>query len=183
MPDIIDVSQDILPDPTLIDALRSELSPAEALKLLARLRDRVKENRTGLKRQADRFDKAYEEAVRGGLDAEGLVQLAEAVLQGERGAAERLYPWMEALKQTLGPRPDLHCRKAQQYLQELHDIAGASLTTYQSLRERLLKLASERRINAGGILRARPVEGDIDHQALSREFMARFPKIRAALAK
>jgi len=65
----------------------------------------------------------------------------------------------------------------------LHDIAGASLTTYQSLRERLLKLASERRINAGGILRARPVEGDIDHQALSREFMARFPKIRAALAK
>jgi hypothetical protein len=78
---------------------------------------------------------------------------------------------MEALKQTLGPRPDSHYRKAQQYLQELHDIAGAWLTTYQSLRERLLKLASERRINAGGI------------QALSREFMARFPKIRAALAK
>ena len=91
MPDIIDLSQDILPDPTLIDALRSELSPAEALKLLARLRDRVKENRTGLKRQADRFDKAYEEAARGGLDAEGLVQLAEAVPPGrERGCRATL---------------------------------------------------------------------------------------------
>jgi hypothetical protein len=32
-------------------------------------------------------------------------------------------------------------------------------------------------------LRARPVEGDIDHEALSREFIARFPKLRAALAK
>jgi hypothetical protein len=34
-----------------------------------------------------------------------------------------------------------------------------------------------------GTMRARPAEGEIDHAALSREFMARFPKIRAALAK
>jgi hypothetical protein len=33
------------------------------------------------------------------------------------------------------------------------------------------------------VLRARPVKGPVDHAALSREFMARFPKIRAALAK
>ena len=33
------------------------------------------------------------------------------------------------------------------------------------------------------VLRARPVEGEIDHEALSREFMARYPKLRAALAK
>jgi hypothetical protein len=33
------------------------------------------------------------------------------------------------------------------------------------------------------ILRARPVKGEIDHAALSREFIARFPKILAALAK
>jgi hypothetical protein len=33
------------------------------------------------------------------------------------------------------------------------------------------------------VMRARPVKGEIDHTALSREFMARFPKIRAALAK
>lgn len=32
-------------------------------------------------------------------------------------------------------------------------------------------------------LRVRPVKGKTDHAALSREFMARFPKIRAALAK
>jgi hypothetical protein len=33
------------------------------------------------------------------------------------------------------------------------------------------------------ILRAKPVKGPIDHAALSREHMARYPKIRAALAK
>lgn len=33
------------------------------------------------------------------------------------------------------------------------------------------------------ILRAKPVAGKVDHEALSREFMARFPKLRAALAK
>lgn len=36
---------------------------------------------------------------------------------------------------------------------------------------------------AGNIPRARPVEGEIDYPELSREHMARYPKIRAALAK
>ena len=46
----------------------------------------------------------------------------------------------------------------------------------------LARQATEWRISHE-VLRARPVEGDIDQEALSREFMARFPKIRAALAK
>jgi len=33
------------------------------------------------------------------------------------------------------------------------------------------------------ILRAKPVEGPVDHAALSREHMARYPKLRAALAE
>ena len=33
------------------------------------------------------------------------------------------------------------------------------------------------------VLRAKPVQGEVDHAALSREFIARFPKLRAALAK
>jgi hypothetical protein len=180
MPDGFDVSRNFS-DPALINALRSELWP-EAQELLARLRRRVMENRGALEEHAGEFNKAYEEAARGSLDANGLVQLAETVLEAERGAAEQLYPWMEALKERLIPRSE-RAQEAQQYLHELHDFAVAWLATYQVLRERLLKLASERRIAAGEVLRARPVEGDIDHDALSREFMARFPKIRAALAK
>ena len=45
------------------------------------------------------------------------------------------------------------------------------------------KPAAKQRPDEKKILRARPVAGEIDHAALSREFIARFPKIRAALAK
>ena len=45
------------------------------------------------------------------------------------------------------------------------------------------KPAAKKRPDEKKILRARPVKGEIDHVALSREFIARFPKIRAALAK
>jgi hypothetical protein len=45
------------------------------------------------------------------------------------------------------------------------------------------KLAAKQRSDEQKTLRARPVNGEIDHAALSREFIARFPKIRAALAK
>lgn len=183
MADVIDLTKNIVPDPSLIDALRSEISPAEALNLIARLRERVEKNRTSLKRHADEFDKAFEEAARGDLDAEGLVQLAEAVRNRERGAGEQLRPWIEALEEALAPRPKLPAREAQQCLQELRDIAVGWLAIYQSLRERLLKLASERRGDSDKVLRARPVAGDIDYAKLSREFIAKFPKILAALAK
>ena len=33
------------------------------------------------------------------------------------------------------------------------------------------------------VLRAKPAKGDVDHETLTREFMTRFPKLRAALAK
>ncbi len=45
------------------------------------------------------------------------------------------------------------------------------------------KPAAKRRQGDQKILRARPVKGEIDHAGLSREHIARFPKILAALAK
>jgi len=180
MPDGFDIARDFS-DPALINALRSEVWP-ESLELLARLRRRVMENRRALEEHANEFDKAYEAATHGGLDVEGLVQLAGTVREAERGAAEQLHPWMEALRERLTPQSE-RAQEAQQYLQELHEFAVAWLVTYQTLRERLLKLASERRDISRKVLHARPVDGEIDHKALSREFIARFPNIRAALAK
>jgi len=47
-----------------------------------------------------------------------------------------------------------------------------------------LKSAPKReRVAAAEVLRARPVKGKIDYAELSREHLARYPKIRAALAK
>jgi acyl carrier protein phosphodiesterase len=61
-------------------------------------------------------------------------------------------------------------------------VAKDWLALYRELHAKLLRAAAERR-PAGEILRARPIEGDIDHEALTREIIARFPKILAALAE
>ncbi|HXO92398.1 MAG TPA: hypothetical protein VN849_16540, partial [Stellaceae bacterium] len=73
----------------------------------------------------------------------------------------------------------LEVRRARQ---ESIKIAEGWLTLYCDIREKLLRLAAERR-PADEVLRANPVQGEVDHEALSREFIARFPKLRAALAK
>jgi hypothetical protein len=43
--------------------------------------------------------------------------------------------------------------------------------------------AAERQAPDADILRAHPVEGEIDYAELRREHIARYPKIRAALAE
>ena len=45
------------------------------------------------------------------------------------------------------------------------------------------KSGFKRQPTAKKVLRARPVKSEIDHGALTREIIARFPKILAALAK
>ena len=66
--------------------------------------------------------------------------------------------------------------------QESIRIVEGWLALYWDIREKLLRLAAERR-PAEVVLRARPVEGEIDYAKLSREHIAQYPKIRAALAK
>jgi hypothetical protein len=182
MTDALDLSRDLLSDPILVEALRSERGLALSQDLLPRLHRRVMENRRALEHHASEFNKAYQEAAAGNLDADGLVRLAEAVLEAERGAAEQRHPWMEVLRETRAPQSE-PAQEARQYLHELHEITVAWLATYQTLRERLLKLASERRNNSGEVLLTRPVTGDINYAELSREHIARYPKIRAVLAK
>jgi hypothetical protein len=67
--------------------------------------------------------------------------------------------------------------------QEVIDLAVGWITPYSTLSGKLLDLASKRRSGDAEVLRARPVEGDIDHEALIHELVARFPKILSALAK
>ena len=43
--------------------------------------------------------------------------------------------------------------------------------------------AAKRRPDEKKILRARPVKGEVDYAELSREHIARYPKIRARLAE
>jgi hypothetical protein len=178
MSDTIDSSSELLPEPRLIAALTDDISTSEKAAVLARLRRWVEKNRKSLEEHARKFNEMYEEAGRK-LPAEGLFQLAERIHQAEKSAAEQLDPWLQALQQALV----VPSHEPRQCIEELIEIAVAWLAVYRDTRARLLKLATDRGGDTRGTLRARPVQGDVDHDALSREFMARFPKIRAALAK
>src|SRR5215469_15020365 len=178
MSDIMDSSSEQLPEPRLIAALTGDISTSERVAVLARLRLRVEKNRESLKEHARNFNEMREEAGRK-FSAEGLLQLAERVHQSEQGAAEQLNPWLQALQQALVTPSE----EGRQYIEELIEISAAWLSVYRDTRTRLLKLAIDRGGDFRGILRARPVEGDLDFAELSREHIARYPKIRAALAK
>jgi hypothetical protein len=173
--EVIDVSQDVM----LIDALNAEISLSKRAQLLARLHTHQEESRTALKEHAAALDKSYEDARSGAVDP---ATLADIALKKERADAERVLPAIDVLQQKLAARAATLDAEIQQSVQKSLDILEAWLPLYQGLRERLLKLANERR---GGdeVLRARPVVGDIDYAELSREHIARYPKIRAALAK
>jgi hypothetical protein len=178
MSDATEPSVESLPEPALIEALTADISTAEKVTVLARLRRRLKKNRASLHEHVRKFNEICNEAGRA-FPAEGLVQLAERVHESEKGAAERLDPWIQALQQALATPS----REGRQHIAELIEISAAWLEVYRVTRTRLLKLAAERPISGGAVLRARPVEGDIDHETLTREIVARFPKILAALAK
>ncbi|MBV8119647.1 MAG: hypothetical protein JO081_06895 [Alphaproteobacteria bacterium] len=163
--------------PSLLGAFGTDISAAEKADALARLRQLARKSRRGLEKQRREFEAMYDEASRR-LPSEGLVMLAERVRQGEAGARELLDPWMDALRQAqLVPNTE-----GQRYIQELLDFSGGWLALYQEVRKKLFQLAAERR-PTNQILRARPVEGEVGYGELSREHIARYPKIRARLAE
>lgn len=55
--------------------------------------------------------------------------------------------------------------------------------THDAHEEQPEAVSVPRRLPPDEVLRARPIKGPIDWAALSREHIARFPKIIAALAK
>jgi hypothetical protein len=183
MTDVLDVSQYDLPAGALIDDVDPDTAVGAQSNLLARLRRRREANHAALEEWSSRFDGLYDEAVRRDFDSAFLIRWAAALLGRERAALERLYPVMETLQQKIAEYGDAIDEEALEVLRDAVTSAFDWVTPYQTLCTRLLNLASERRFAADGILRARPVGGEVDHEALSREFIARFPKIRAALAE
>jgi hypothetical protein len=177
MPASTDFSADFVEPFLLLSAQRADLSDAEKADALGRLALLVEKNRSGLEKHTQEFAKMLEEATQR-LPSEGLVMLAERVRQSEAAARELLYPWIDALQHGMSGSSN----EGRQYIEQLLDISQDWLSLYHETRRKLLELAAQRR-PAEMILHARPVEGENDHAALSREFMERFPKIRAALAK
>jgi hypothetical protein len=182
MPDAVEFPSDFLPDPALIDAY-AEATPSDWLMRLAKLRLRIERGHTFLREQADSLNQLYEEIAQSDADAQHSARVTELVLEKRRAAAESLLPGIVALRQKLAVRGDRLDPDVRLTFEESVEIAAGWLALYDTLHCKLLKLAAERRGRTSEVLRARPVAGEIDFAELSREHMARYPKIRAALAK
>jgi hypothetical protein len=181
MPDTLDVSLYDLPADALLNAGALENAPGGRAPLLTRLRDRIEKSRTEQEEWRSRFDSLYDEAVRRNFSSLFLIQFAAALFERGRAASERLYPVIEALQHKC--TADTLDTESLELFQEVIDLAVGRITPYSTLSGKLLDLASKRRSGDAEVLRTRPVEGDIDHEALIHEIVARFPKILSALAK
>jgi hypothetical protein len=68
-------------------------------------------------------------------------------------------------------------------VQRAVEIVTSYVSGYLESRGQLIGVDAKQRVAPTAVLRARPVEGAVDHEALTREIIARFPKILAALAE
>jgi hypothetical protein len=190
MPDGLSLIQDLPPNPTLLTVLGVAGVSSKHGELphilhdaaeLRNLKSQVERDRI----QLDQFDALlakYDDLSLGDVDLIWLAQTAQEAREKARTTHDALHPVVEALRSTLAPSGELP-PEAEQLVHDCIDMLEGWLSLYRTLQERLTRLAIERWKAAGKVLRARPVEREIDHEALSREFMARYPKIRARLAE
>jgi hypothetical protein len=178
MPDTLDASRYEFPLAALIDAIGS----TEAESKWTELRSAQERAIAALENRRTELNSLYERAVAPDSSWEEITQIASMIGEWGRAAAEKLYPQIDALQQKLAAPGNDIPSEVRQARQESVKVAESWLALYRDLRNKLLRLAAARR-PVDVVLRARPVEGEIDHTALSREFMERFPTIRAGLAE
>jgi chromosome segregation ATPase len=180
MPDGIEVSSDIEPIVELVAIAHLEDARDDGF---ARLRNQQAKGRAAVKQYATQLDRLYEDMARSGHNADWLNEAANIVRRSEEAQRERLRPGIEALKQKFAayraPR-DLEVRRL---IEESIAVGEAWLSLPAALHRKLSQLAAERHAAAQQIRRAQPVAGEIDYAGLTREIIARYPKILKALAE
>lgn len=185
MLEVLDVSKFALPPDSLLSAVELEGIADGPSELVRRVQERV-ENTAALQVGWTRdFDRLYDDVAHGDYPAPLLVRCAAFLLERQRAVLEQINPIIEALQQTLraySGRPDPE-PEVLELAQAIFDLAIGWLSPYQKSCAKLLELAAKKEAASRDMVRARPVKGEIDYGELSREHMARYPKIRAALAE
>jgi hypothetical protein len=174
--DTVDVSQ----DEATLAALIAAAEWTEAASEWAKLHSAHERALAALELRRAEFSTLYERAVAPDSGWQEITQVALRIGEWGRAAAEQLLPQIDALQRKLAARemsPEVRRMRERSIA-----VAEDWLALYRDLHAKLLRLAAERR-PAGEVLHAQPVEGEVDYAELSREHLARYPKIRAALAE
>ena len=68
-------------------------------------------------------------------------------------------------------------------VQQAVEIVTSYVSGYPEARDPLIRVDAKQQMAPTAVLSARPFNGEVDYAELSREHIARYPKIRAALAE
>jgi hypothetical protein len=141
------------------------------------------EARAELKEQTELFDQLVAAAA-AEIDADpnDFIEVASLVYDKQAADETRLRPVIERIKSILVKEAGSLNTEARQRLRDGVDLLVDWLALHEHVRAALLTIA-KKRCSADRLLRARPIEGEIDYAQLSREHIARYPKIRARLAE
>jgi hypothetical protein len=180
--------RDSLPPSALLGALESTDFGQLGQRLrnrieLERLRKETERDRAELKDLAARLASHAARPAPDDFDPDALAEFARKAEEKEREAARHFNPVIAALQSALSPPHSNFEADVQQLLRDGIEVLEGWLALYHGLSEMLARQATERRGRSDGRLHAHPVEGEIDYDELTREIIARFPKILAALAK
>jgi hypothetical protein len=149
---------------------------------LERLREQTDADLTELRAAQAWLAEHLKEPAPDDLDPDWLAKAAEQAQEKEREAKTHYPPVIAALKDALNPPRDRFEADVQQLLRDGIEALEGWLAFYRGFATMLAREAAERP-SSGEILRARPIEGEVDYAELSREHLARYPKIRAALVE
>ena len=180
MADVNELVLDIRSVSRLVDALSGG---GERGTLLIQLKSEVESLRADENEYSELLDGLYDKVNELPHNIEALDQAVDFARRRDEAARETLHPRIATLKQKQDALRGAGDAEVHQLVTDSIAIAEACLSRTQAWHIKLLGLAAERRRDSTEVLRARPRVGEIDHSALSREFMARFQKIRGALAK
>jgi hypothetical protein len=180
MGDNLEISPEVL-SLTSLEGLSGIADPSISTKL-ARMRDQQKKGRVDLEQHAKDLSFLYDRAVKEeGATPEYLMTVVDILRARRNNAAEFLIPGIDRLRQNLVSRPDVMNSDLRETFEESLFIAQRWLELFDEACSKLLKLAEQRARDEAKLVGS--VHREVDWAELSREHIARYPKIRARLAE
>jgi hypothetical protein len=176
MPDTVEISQVEVP----LAALVAATEWTEAASKSSQLYSAQERAAAALESRRAELNALYERAIAPDSGWREIFQVASMLSEWGRAAAEKLGPQIDSLRRKLTDSdmpPEVRRMR-----EESIAVAESWLALYRELHTKLLGLTAERQASVDAF-RARPVLGEIDYDELTREIVARFPKILAALAR
>ena len=182
MVDLIDITRAIEPLVASVEAFGSATARGDRARLLSQIDAQL--DRVGVADERCRaaLEELYQQTSAGAIGAAEAEETPLTVRTNESAAVEMLHRCVTSLQGYLLDTSPVDDPEAHRLLRKAVNTVTGYVAGYQNLRDQLIKFDAECASNRG-VLHARPVKGKVDYAELSREHIARYPKIRARLAE